>query len=118
MGGAIVSAAVSTIGSSLFLLCCTITIFIKLGLVIIAVTTLSIFFTLIALPAVMILFGPSRNPCYKRIPKQCIARVLGHPSTAGSTGKSFPATPKKGALWDVEPEEELLVCGEVLEVLS
>lgn len=80
VGGAILSAAVSTIGSSIFLLLCTLTIFNKIGAVVMTVTVLSVNVTLISLPAALILFGPGLDPCYKRIPRiagQFLARICG-----------------------------------------
>jgi len=68
VGGAILSATVSTIGSSIFLLFCSLVLFIRLGCVIICVTCLSLVSTLLVLPAVLLLLGPSEKPCYKRIP--------------------------------------------------
>jgi len=67
VGGAILSSAFSTIGSSLFLLLCTMTLFRKLGLIVISVTCLSIVFTLIALPAILMLFGPQPVPFHRRL---------------------------------------------------
>eukprot|EP00929_Paragymnodinium_shiwhaense_P050899 TRINITY_DN25626_c0_g1_i1.p1 TRINITY_DN25626_c0_g1~~TRINITY_DN25626_c0_g1_i1.p1 ORF type:complete len:1694 (-),score=436.97 TRINITY_DN25626_c0_g1_i1:225-5306(-) len=61
LGGATLSSAFSTIGSSAFLLFCTLNVFVKLGSVVIAVTTLSIAFALIVLPAALMLCGPSRD---------------------------------------------------------
>jgi hypothetical protein len=119
VGGAIISSTVSTIGSSLFLLGCTLTIFLKLGLVVIVVTTLSIFFTLVALPAVMMLLGPSRDPCYKRIPRQLFGRllaILGFDAYVMAEGS--PASSKKGAGQDDNEKEELLAEAADNEVLS
>eukprot|EP00929_Paragymnodinium_shiwhaense_P100255 TRINITY_DN6244_c0_g1_i1.p1 TRINITY_DN6244_c0_g1~~TRINITY_DN6244_c0_g1_i1.p1 ORF type:complete len:1637 (+),score=371.52 TRINITY_DN6244_c0_g1_i1:85-4995(+) len=64
LGGATLSSAASTLGSSFFLLFCTLNIFVKLGSVVIAVTALSIVFALTALPAAMMLFGPSLRPWF------------------------------------------------------
>jgi len=66
VGGAILSSTVSTIGSSIFLCLCTLTLFVKLGLIVIAVTVLSIVFTLFVLPAVLMLLGPPAEPCHMR----------------------------------------------------
>jgi hypothetical protein len=70
VGGAVFSSTISTIGGSIFLLFCTLTIFLKLGAVIMCVTTLSVVYTVVSLPAVLIRFGPSGDPCYKRVPKR------------------------------------------------
>jgi hypothetical protein len=58
-GGATASSAVSTMGCSAFLLFCTITVFVKLGAVVLAVTLLSILYALVCLPATLILLGPT-----------------------------------------------------------
>mmetsp|Transcript_1232 Transcript_1232/g.5043 ORF Transcript_1232/g.5043 Transcript_1232/m.5043 type:complete len:1657 (-) Transcript_1232:580-5550(-) len=58
MGGAAVGSAMTTIGCSIFLLCCTLTIFKKLGGVVLAVTIMSIFVALVPLPASLLLVGP------------------------------------------------------------
>jgi len=76
VGGAILSAAVSTVGSSIFLFLCTLTIFNKIGLVVITVTIMSVVVTLVALPAVLIKVGPGLDPCYKRIPRECFLRIV------------------------------------------
>jgi predicted RND superfamily exporter protein len=59
VGGATMSSAMSTVGSSMFLLFCTLNIFVKLGSVVIAVTFLSIVFSLLPLPALLMTVGPS-----------------------------------------------------------
>mmetsp|Transcript_932 Transcript_932/g.1616 ORF Transcript_932/g.1616 Transcript_932/m.1616 type:complete len:1344 (-) Transcript_932:92-4123(-) len=66
IGGAVLSSAISTMGSSIFLLCCTMIIFVKLGAVVIAVTLLSVTFALMVLPAMLMLCGPPPQPWYKR----------------------------------------------------
>lgn len=68
VGGAVLSSTISTIGSSIFLLRCGLVLFIRLGTVIIYVTLLSVLSTLLVLPAVLMLCGPSERPCYKRLP--------------------------------------------------
>jgi len=77
VGGAVLSSTVSTIGGSVFLLFCTLTIFLKLGAVIMCVTTLSVFYTVVSLPAVLIRFGPSGDPCYKRAPRRMWRALTG-----------------------------------------
>mmetsp|Transcript_19256 Transcript_19256/g.67003 ORF Transcript_19256/g.67003 Transcript_19256/m.67003 type:complete len:1514 (-) Transcript_19256:458-4999(-) len=66
MGRAMISSAASTMGSSAFLLLCTLSIFGKLGAVVIAVSFLSICFALISLPATLIVIGPAPGPFHKR----------------------------------------------------
>jgi len=92
VGGAIFSSTVSTIGSSTFLLFCTLNIFIRLGLVIIAVVILSLVSTLIVLPAVLLLIGPKPNPCYKRIPAELFEKLRRRvrPSTSATESKDTP----------------------------
>mmetsp|Transcript_18228 Transcript_18228/g.42443 ORF Transcript_18228/g.42443 Transcript_18228/m.42443 type:complete len:1739 (+) Transcript_18228:144-5360(+) len=98
VGGAIMSSTISTVGSSLFLLFCTLNIFISLGCVVIAVTTLSILFTLISLPAVLMLFGPGPDPWYKKYPKKAVKALLGGKQKATSKDDGSPRQPF------VEPE--------------
>merc|ERR1719399_1514782 len=60
MGGAALGSATTTVGSSFFLLFCTLQVFTKLGAVVIAVTFLSILFALLPLPAILVYGGPLR----------------------------------------------------------
>jgi predicted RND superfamily exporter protein len=66
IGSAVFSSALSTLGSSIFLLCCTMVIFVKLGSVVIAVTLLSILCALIVLPAFLMILGPPEEAWHKR----------------------------------------------------
>jgi hypothetical protein len=66
MGTAVLSSAFSTLGSSMFLLFCTMVIFKKLGSVIIAVTVLSVVCSLVSLPAFLMLMGPPPEPWHRR----------------------------------------------------
>lgn len=66
VGGATLSSALSTAGSSAFLLFCTLTIFVKLGAVVVAVTVLSIVGAIVTLPAALMLVGPAPDAWYKR----------------------------------------------------
>merc|ERR1712048_613139 len=63
IGGAAFGSAVTTVGCSIFLLFCTLTIFQKLGGVVLAVTLLSIFTALIPLPGLLLLLGPPKPGC-------------------------------------------------------
>lgn len=72
VGGATLSSAVSTLGSSAFLLFGVMKIFAKLGGVVIAVTALSICCALIALPVTLMLIGPSPDPCYARAVRHAV----------------------------------------------
>eukprot|EP00746_Dinoflagellata_sp_MGD_P034135 gnl/MRDRNA2_/MRDRNA2_18149_c0_seq2.p1 gnl/MRDRNA2_/MRDRNA2_18149_c0~~gnl/MRDRNA2_/MRDRNA2_18149_c0_seq2.p1 ORF type:complete len:205 (-),score=19.70 gnl/MRDRNA2_/MRDRNA2_18149_c0_seq2:182-796(-) len=58
MGGAAIGSATTTVGSSFFLLFCTLQVFSKLGSIAIAVTFLSILYALLPLPAILIEAGP------------------------------------------------------------
>eukprot|EP00747_Dinoflagellata_sp_TGD_P008907 gnl/TRDRNA2_/TRDRNA2_118505_c0_seq1.p1 gnl/TRDRNA2_/TRDRNA2_118505_c0~~gnl/TRDRNA2_/TRDRNA2_118505_c0_seq1.p1 ORF type:complete len:253 (+),score=32.33 gnl/TRDRNA2_/TRDRNA2_118505_c0_seq1:24-761(+) len=73
IGGATLSSAASTMGSSTFLLLCTLTIFVKLGIVVIAVTILSITFALVALPAALVVLGPDSEPFVLRTARRVSA---------------------------------------------
>lgn len=57
MGSAIVGSAVTTLGASVFLLPCTMQIFVKLAVVLFAVTALACIFAVTALPAALLCFG-------------------------------------------------------------
>eukprot|EP00931_Biecheleriopsis_adriatica_P086063 TRINITY_DN60799_c0_g1_i1.p1 TRINITY_DN60799_c0_g1~~TRINITY_DN60799_c0_g1_i1.p1 ORF type:complete len:1951 (-),score=403.43 TRINITY_DN60799_c0_g1_i1:35-5824(-) len=58
IGGAALGSAATTAGCSIFLVFCTLTIFQKLGGVVLAVTLMSIFAALVPLPAVLLTIGP------------------------------------------------------------
>jgi hypothetical protein len=105
VGCATLSSAVSTIGSSVFLLCCTMSIFGKLGTVVITVTTLSVVVALISLPAVLMLIGPGLEPCYVQL-----ARWAEETARRRLRGN--------GTNNHVEGEGTTFVAGHVLEVLS
>lgn len=66
MGTAVLSSALSTFGSSIFLLFCTMIIFVKLGLVVIAVCLLSVVCAFVALPAFLMMSGPPPEPWISR----------------------------------------------------
>mmetsp|Transcript_11540 Transcript_11540/g.32110 ORF Transcript_11540/g.32110 Transcript_11540/m.32110 type:complete len:1409 (-) Transcript_11540:477-4703(-) len=68
LGGASLGSALTTVGSSLFLLGCDLTIFAKLGGVIIAVTSFSIAAALITLPSALLMSGPLHGGCIGREP--------------------------------------------------
>jgi len=63
MGGATLSAAITTAGASLFLSFCTLTIFRRLGSMCLAVTVLSIFAALGPLPVGLLCYGPKNPGC-------------------------------------------------------
>lgn len=76
VGAAVLSTTISTVGSSIFLIVCSMNIFIRLGVVVVTVVVLSVISTVITLPAVLMVFGPSENPWYKRLPLQMWRRLV------------------------------------------
>merc|ERR1719421_866920 len=58
MGSAMLGSAVTTLGSSAFLLGCTMRIFIKLALILIAVTLCTLLFSLVVMPSALLVLGP------------------------------------------------------------
>eukprot|EP00928_Gymnodinium_smaydae_P023610 TRINITY_DN19419_c0_g6_i1.p1 TRINITY_DN19419_c0_g6~~TRINITY_DN19419_c0_g6_i1.p1 ORF type:complete len:1724 (-),score=278.13 TRINITY_DN19419_c0_g6_i1:77-5248(-) len=69
IGGAAIGSAITSVGSSVFLLFCTLTIFRKLGGVVLIVTMLSILTALIPLPALLFLCGPKE-------PGSCVNKLI------------------------------------------
>jgi len=74
IGTAVLSSAMSTLGSSVFLLCCTMIIFVKLGSVVICVTMMSILCALVALPSFLMVMGPPPEPWIVRSAR-CLRRT-------------------------------------------
>jgi len=71
IGGAALGSAVTTAGCSIFLLFCTLTIFQKLGGVVLAVTIMSILAALIPLPGALLLVGPKEpGNCWCMRPRE------------------------------------------------
>merc|ERR1740129_1845133 len=58
MASAVIGSTITTLGSSFFLLFCTMAIFVKLALVLFAVTFFAMVFSLAALPSVLLCIGP------------------------------------------------------------
>ena len=81
-GSAIISAAVTTTFSSVFLLGCTIIVFNKMGLVVCVATIVSLAFTLIAFTSVLAFIGPPPPPPKEKKPS--ILRRLFLPREAAS----------------------------------
>lgn len=77
IGGAALGSACTTAGSSIFLLFCTLTIFGKLGGVVLAVTLMSIFSALLPLPSALFVAGPTRPGCMKSVKPWEVADALG-----------------------------------------
>jgi hypothetical protein len=99
VGGAMVSSAVTTLVTGIFLLCCTLRLFTTLGAVLIAASVLSVFFSLLVLPAALNLVGPGRVP----FPVRCM-RIINLLRGKGKT---------KTATADAE-DSEGLVAGKVV----
>eukprot|EP00928_Gymnodinium_smaydae_P094574 TRINITY_DN7962_c0_g2_i3.p1 TRINITY_DN7962_c0_g2~~TRINITY_DN7962_c0_g2_i3.p1 ORF type:complete len:1685 (+),score=150.09 TRINITY_DN7962_c0_g2_i3:51-5057(+) len=109
IGGAAVGSAVTTVGVAVFLLTCTLTIFQKLGGVVIAVTVMSIFTALVPLPAALLWIGPAhpgmKCPRPSEI-KKAVEAFLRDPrswteiakSGADSVLQSLPTAPKMPAM--------------------
>jgi hypothetical protein len=74
IGGAALGSAMTTIGCSVFLLFCTLTIFQKLGGVVLNVTIVSIVTALCPLPALLLILGPVQ-PGFRGM-KECPNRCL------------------------------------------
>jgi len=81
MGGATVGSAITTAGSSLFLVFCTLTIFAKLGAMCFTVTMASILFALCPLGAYLMTLGPVRpglcGRCFNQRPQSAFDDPLG-----------------------------------------
>lgn len=63
IGAAIFESAVSTVGGCFPLLFCTMTIFLKMGAVVMVVTLLSLIFSLVVMPAMLMACGPRPGWC-------------------------------------------------------
>jgi len=61
MSRSLLGSATTSVGCAIFLLFCTLQFFVKFGIVIIAVTTMSIIYALLFLPALLMLAGPTRS---------------------------------------------------------
>jgi len=99
IGGAALGSAITTIGCSIFLICCQLTIFQRLGSVVIFISGLSIFTALAPLPAGLLLVGPlspgkSCCPCFHDVSAQCPEWF-----------ESFGIEEKKSDGWEVNEEE-------------
>merc|ERR1712086_98001 len=66
IGGATIGSGLTTIGCSVPLLFCQLSIFWKLGIVAITVTALSLAVSLFFLPSLLMLLGPSQPGCPRR----------------------------------------------------
>lgn len=61
MGGAVVGSAFTTVGCAAFLLPCKLYVFVKIGSVVMAVTLYAILYTILPLPALLMMCGPCKN---------------------------------------------------------
>jgi len=83
MGGPAMGSAATAAGCSVFLLCCTLTIFQRLGAVVLVVTFLSLLTALGPLPAALLWFGPTSPGRYDRVwlavrnPKALLTQLQG-----------------------------------------
>lgn len=59
MAGAIMGSAMTTLGSSAFLLLCLLVVFVKIAGILVAVAALSSIYALVALPTALLVIGPS-----------------------------------------------------------
>jgi len=62
MAGAVMGSAVTTLGASFFLFFCNLIIFVKLATVLFAVTFFAMVFSTVALPAALLVAGPTSDP--------------------------------------------------------
>lgn len=77
VGLAEVLSTISTLGSAVFLLVCRLEFFFRLGVVVIVIVVLSAITSVTVFPALLVLFGPGPDPCYKRLPRQAFAAICG-----------------------------------------
>lgn len=114
IGGAALGSAATTLGASIFLLFCTMRIFTKLGIVVCAVTILSVVFALAVFPALLMVAGPTSPP-----PMQMLKEFLhnrrhpGHPyesytdiEKSQEAGESTPSPKAVAIQMEVDGEEE------------
>jgi len=114
IGGAALGSAATTLGASVFLLFCTMRIFTKLGIVVCAVTILSVVFALAVFPALLMVAGPTSPP-----PAQMLKEFLekrrqpGHPyesytdiEKSQQEGESTPSPKAVSIQMEVDGEEE------------
>jgi len=97
IGGAAIGSAVTTIGCSVFLLFCTLTVFQKLGAVVLVVTTMSIFTAMAPLPSCLFIAGPlapGRCRCNRYYYYYCCLRCA---ARRHGNGNGKGAAPKKKA---------------------
>ena len=101
-GGAILTAATTTLGASLFLFFCTIQIFVKLGIIIATTTVLAIGVALLPFSAMLAEFGPTReknNASERRrqvmgaLSPSCGVTLAGGPGAGGGRGGGIELAP-------------------------
>jgi hypothetical protein len=92
LGSAALGSAITTCGCSVFLLFCTLTIFQKLGGVVLAVTVMSIVTALGPLPAMLLMCGPL-DPGRRCLP--WTSSTIGASEDAGEIRKDEPVVPSQ-----------------------
>eukprot|EP00927_Polykrikos_kofoidii_P028065 TRINITY_DN24564_c0_g1_i1.p1 TRINITY_DN24564_c0_g1~~TRINITY_DN24564_c0_g1_i1.p1 ORF type:complete len:1660 (-),score=318.38 TRINITY_DN24564_c0_g1_i1:106-5085(-) len=85
LGSALVGSAATTIGCAAFLVPCTLVIFKKIGFVVLGVTFFAIIYTVLPLPAVLFVLGPTRGDCAYVL--RLLASLLGGPRDQPPMGK-------------------------------
>jgi hypothetical protein len=100
IGGAAVGSAITTAGCAVFLLFCTLTIFQRLGAVVLAVTCLSIFVATVPLQAGLLMMGPS-SPGWRR----CLRpqEILAFFETAQASALAYNTTARRDPLPEPPP---------------
>jgi hypothetical protein len=63
MGRSLLGSSTTSVGCALFLLFCTLQFFVTFGVVILLVTTLSLVYSLVFLPALLMVAGPTTKSC-------------------------------------------------------
>ncbi|CAE8669448.1 unnamed protein product, partial [Polarella glacialis] len=63
MGQSLLCSGITSSACAIFLVACTLQFFVKFGVVILAVTVLSLLHSLVFLPALLMLLGPTQNSC-------------------------------------------------------
>lgn len=79
MGSPLLGSAVTTIGCAMFLLPCTLAIFYKIGVVVIAVATFAVVYAVLPLPAILMIVGPCNHDfrSFLELMRQLSERCLG-----------------------------------------
>jgi len=89
MGGAVVGSACTTVGCAAFLLPCQLVIFTKIGAVVMAVTLYAIIYTVLPLPALLMIMGPCGGDAKRCV--RCIVECNRKYCCAGVKEKEKPS---------------------------